>query len=59
VWITPGFSSFNFVAPSPSARSGNAISVMGCTVPQPFAARGILSYLEFWGVTGGPQYLGY
>jgi hypothetical protein len=45
--------------PSSSARSGGAISSMGCVVPQPFAAGGNQSYLELWTIIGGPCYPGY
>jgi hypothetical protein len=31
---------------------------MRCMVPQPFAARGNRSYLEFWAIIDGPRYLG-
>jgi hypothetical protein len=33
MWIIPGFSSFKVGGSSPSTRSGEAISVMGCVVP--------------------------
>jgi hypothetical protein len=59
VWIAPEFSSFLVCGPSSSARSGGAISGMGCMVPQPFAAGGNRSYLEFWAITGGLRYPGY
>jgi hypothetical protein len=32
---------------------------MRCMVPQPFAAGGNRSYLDFWAVTDDPQYPGY
>jgi hypothetical protein len=51
MWITPGFSSFEVGGPFSSARSGGAISGIGCMVPRPFAARGNQSYPEFWAVT--------
>jgi hypothetical protein len=35
--------------PSSSAKSGEAISGIGCMVPQPFDARGNRSYPEFLG----------
>jgi hypothetical protein len=46
-WINPGISSFQVGGPSSSAWSGGVISGTGCRVPQPFAARGNRSYLEF------------
>jgi hypothetical protein len=39
-WITPGFYSFFVGGPSSLARSGEAISGMGCMIAQPFAAGG-------------------
>jgi hypothetical protein len=30
---------------------------MGYLIPQPFAAGGNRSYLDFWDVTGDPRYL--
>jgi hypothetical protein len=56
-----GLVPFRFGGPSSSARSGGAISGMGCTVPLPFAAGGNQSYLEFWAIAtcgtqgAGPQ----
>jgi hypothetical protein len=41
------------------ARSDGAIPSMGCVVPQPFAAGGNRSYLDFSVVTGDRRYLGY
>jgi hypothetical protein len=40
VQIPPGSSSFQVGGPSPSVRSGGAISSMGYLVPQPLAAGG-------------------
>jgi hypothetical protein len=54
MWIAPGFSSFWVGGPSSSARSGGAISSIGCMVPQLFGTHGNRSYPEFWVVTGGP-----
>jgi hypothetical protein len=53
VWIIPGFSSFLVGDPSSSARSGGAISGMGCRVPQPFATGCYQSYPKFCVVTDG------
>jgi hypothetical protein len=39
-----------------SVWSGGDLSSMVCMVSQTFAARVNRSYLEFWTVTGGPQY---
>jgi predicted outer membrane repeat protein len=51
-WITPGFSSFLVDCSSSSARSGGAISGMGCMVLQLFAVGENRPYPEFWVVTG-------
>jgi hypothetical protein len=47
VQIAPGFSSFLVGGPSPSARSGEAISGTKCLVPQPFAIGGNQVVLRF------------
>jgi hypothetical protein len=49
----------SYYHPSSPARSGVAISCMGCVVPQSFAIGGNRSYPEFWAVTDGPRYPGY
>jgi hypothetical protein len=56
VWIITWISSFSVGDPSSLAWSGGALSGMGCMVPQPFAAGGNWSYLEFWAITGDPWY---
>jgi hypothetical protein len=48
--IYPGLS------PSPSARSGGAVSNLGCVIPQPFAIGGNLSYPDLWAIIGNPRY---
>jgi hypothetical protein len=58
VQITSGFSYFKVDGSSSSARSCQAISGMGCLVPQPFATGRNQSYPDFWVVTGDPQYRG-
>jgi hypothetical protein len=35
------------------------VSSMGCMIPQPFAADGNWSYLNFWAITSDPRYQGY
>jgi hypothetical protein len=59
VWSIPRFSSFLVSGPSSLARSGGAISSIGCMVPQSFTARVNRSYLEFLAITGNPWYPGY
>jgi hypothetical protein len=58
-WIVPGISSFTLVASPLQSKVVGLFPSMGCMVPQMFAARGNRSYLEFWAVIDGLQYLGY
>jgi hypothetical protein len=57
--LLPGLVPFLVGGPSSSARSGGAICGLRCMVLQSSAARGNLSYLVFWAVTGDPWYPGY
>jgi hypothetical protein len=45
--------------PSSLAKSGGFVHSTGCVVPQLFAAGGNQPYLDYWAVTGDPQYLGH
>jgi hypothetical protein len=59
VLVNLEFSSFWVGRPASSARSGEAISSMGCMVPQPFAAGRNQSYTNFWAITSDPRFPGY
>jgi hypothetical protein len=58
-WIIPEISSFMLVVHPLQSRVVGPFPSTGCLVPQPFAAEGNRSYLEFWAITGGPRYPGY